>query len=352
MKTARRAVKNVPKPIVRRKREAHAIVKRELPTVAQAIEEVLIRGDLTPLTAQQRVEYYKAVCKSLGLNPLTGPFGYILFKETEAAPAKLVLYAKKDCAEQLRKLHKVAVVPGTTKREVTEDFATTELALMDNTGRTDTATGIVYLWKKYDNKSYRLTGQKLGDAIMKSETKAKRRGTLSICGLGILDEMDLDSVQVVGGVTADGRIYEFAGQPTEAPKLNENAAHGHAEGSERAKQADASLARCEEEDRKLKESVPGAAWKKDTERKADMPPIDAKPSQASPELAVAQVGDMFEVSGQIDTMNEFRGLLLHYGKRKGQVVAMDAEGLNQFTYQFVDLRKGKLTKKREPGVEG
>src|SRR6266852_6683812 len=121
MKTARKSVRNAPKPVVRRKREIHAIVKREPPTVAQAIEEVLIKGDLTPLTAQQRVEYYKAVCKSLGLNPLTGPFGYILFKETEATPAKLVLYAKKDCAEQLRKLHKVAVVPGTTKREVTED---------------------------------------------------------------------------------------------------------------------------------------------------------------------------------------------------------------------------------------
>ena len=77
------------------------------------------------------------MCKSLGLNPLTGPFAYILFKETENAPAKLALYAKKDCAEQLRQIHGVSVIPNTTKRQVDEDFATTELSVMNAKGRTD-----------------------------------------------------------------------------------------------------------------------------------------------------------------------------------------------------------------------
>ena len=234
------------------------IIKAGPPSVSETIEKVLIGGDLSPLTPEQRVEYMKAVCKSLGLNSLTGPFGYILFKEKENAPEKLVLYAKKDCAEQLRKIHRVSVIPRTTKREVTGDFATTEIALMDATGKTDTATGIVYLWRKYNNQSYRLTGQKLADAIMKSETKAKRRGTLSICGLGILDEMDLESVRVVGGVTPDGRIYRVP-EPAlpddePPPQLDENAAHGHPEGSEKAKQAEAALRRVEEEDQRLREA--------------------------------------------------------------------------------------------------
>jgi hypothetical protein len=227
-----------------------------VPTVSQTIEQVLIQGDLTPLKPEERVGYYKAVCKSLGLNPLTSPFGYILFKESETAPAKLALYAKKDAAEQLRKIHRVSVIPKTTTQEVTEDFATTRLSLMDRTGRTDTATGIVYLWKKYNGQPYRLTGQRLGDAIMKSETKAKRRGTLSICGLGILDEMDLESVRVVGGVTPDGRIYQFEppAEPGDVPperQLSETAPHGHPEGSERAKQAEAALRRVEEADKAL-----------------------------------------------------------------------------------------------------
>jgi len=32
------------------------------------------------------------------------------------------------------------------------------------------------------------------NAIMKCETKAKRRVTLSICGLGFLDETEVDSI--------------------------------------------------------------------------------------------------------------------------------------------------------------
>jgi len=215
------------------------------------------------------------------LNALTSPFGYILFKETEQAPAKLALYAKKDAAEQLRKIHGVSVIPKTTTQEVTEDFATTRLSLMDKTGRTDTATGIVYLWKKYNNQPYRLSGQRLGDAIMKSETKAKRRGTLSICGLGILDEMDLESVRVVGGVTPDGRIYQFA-PPVDAEdvppshQLDENAAHGHPEGSERAKQAEAALKRVEEADKAI------------------------EPEKTSPAVPKAQPAPPMEFKGKIE----------------------------------------------------
>lgn len=259
-----------------RSSQSKAIVKAGPPTVSEAIEKVLIGGDLTPLTPEQRVEYYNAVCNSLGLNRLTGPFGYILFRETENAPAKLSLYAKKDCAEQLRKKHRVSVIPRTTKREITEDFATTELSLVDGSGRTDTATGMVYLWKKYNNQMYRLTGQRLADAIMKSETKAKRRGTLSICGLGILDEMDLESVRVVGGVTPDGRIFKYDTldlPPSDEPptqQLDEHAAHGHPEGSERAKQAEAALRRVEEEDQRLREA-----------KTVQAKPVEAKPTEKS-----------------------------------------------------------------------
>jgi len=39
-----------------------------------------------------------------------------------------------------------------------------------------------------------LTGDSLCNAMMKSVTKAKRRVTLSICGLGLLDETEVDSV--------------------------------------------------------------------------------------------------------------------------------------------------------------
>jgi hypothetical protein len=238
---------------------------------------VLIQGDLSPLTPEQRLDYYKAVCKSLGLNTLTVPFGYILFKDKEAdnAPAKLALYAKKDCAEQLRKIHRVSVVPGTTKRLIDEDYATVEIALRDATGRTDVATGMVYLWKKYQGKSYRLTGQRLADAVMKAETKAKRRGTLSICGLGILDEMDLESIRVVGGVTPDGRIFRLPEpSPDEPPpQLVEGLPHAYQAGSTKAKEAEETLRRVEEADRAIVDA------KKTDKVVPQQPETNASPAQ-------------------------------------------------------------------------
>src|SRR6202008_2665643 len=37
-------------------------------------------------------------------------------------------------------------------------------------------------------------GEALGNALMKASTKAKRRATLSICGLGMLDETELETI--------------------------------------------------------------------------------------------------------------------------------------------------------------
>jgi hypothetical protein len=46
-----------------------------------------------------------------------------------------------------------------------------------------------------------LKGEALANAFMKAETKAKRRATLSICGLGILDESELDTMPQATQVT-------------------------------------------------------------------------------------------------------------------------------------------------------
>jgi hypothetical protein len=171
-----------------------AIVRREPPTVAEAIEHVLIQGDLSPLSAEQRLQYYSALCKSLGLNPLSRPFAYIYFRETEDAPAKLVLYALKDCTEQLRKKHCVAVLE--EKETIDEEFISVSVKVQDKTGRTDTGLGVVPLmgWSRKKQEAYRLKGLALANARMKCSTKAKRRATLSICGLGMLDESEFDTL--------------------------------------------------------------------------------------------------------------------------------------------------------------
>lgn len=222
-------------------------------SVAEAVEKVLIGGDLSPLTPEQRVDYYKKVCLSIGVNQLTRPFEYILFREPGSnGVTKLQLYANKSCTEQLRKIHMVSVLDH--QQTIEGEYVHVQVKVQDRTGRTDFSVGSVALFKYKDGNKLNLSGTERCNAIMKASTKAKRRATLSICGLAFLDESELENVRVVGGVTPEGRIYRYPDIPDdEPPQLVENLPHGHEPGSEKAKQAEAALKRVEEEDRKLME---------------------------------------------------------------------------------------------------
>lgn len=143
-----------------------------------AIERVMIEGDLSRLTTEQRVLYYKQTCDSLGLNYLTRPFDYIVLN------GKMQLYARKDCTEQLRKIRGISFTKIETRQE-NGVYIVTAYA-NDKEGRTDVSTGAVNFGK--------LQGDALANAIMKAETKAKRRVTLSIAGLGWLDESEVATI--------------------------------------------------------------------------------------------------------------------------------------------------------------
>jgi hypothetical protein len=142
------------------------------------IEKVIIGGDLSKLSPQERTSYYMSVCDSLNLNPLTKPFEYINLN------GKLTLYATRNCAEQLRKNNGVSVTEMT--QQTIGDVLMITVKGVDKTGRSDVASGAVCLGN--------LKGEALCNAYLKCETKAKRRLTLSICGLGMLDETEVDSI--------------------------------------------------------------------------------------------------------------------------------------------------------------
>jgi len=144
----------------------------------RALESYIAAGDIGRLDPTQRIALYRAVCDSLGLNPLTQPFEYLSLN------GKVQLYAKKSCTEQLRAIHGVSVTR--MEREVQGDIVTVTVAVRDRTGREDISTGSVALGS--------LKGEALANAHMKAETKAKRRATLSICGLAVLDETEIDSI--------------------------------------------------------------------------------------------------------------------------------------------------------------
>lgn len=142
------------------------------------IEAALIQNDLSKLTTDQRLSYYKSVCESVGLNPLTQPFAYLNLN------GKLTLYAKRDATDQLRKVHSVSVT--ISCREKIDDVYIVTAKAKDKDGREDESTGAVFLGN--------LKGDALANAFLKAETKAKRRVTLSICGLGLMDETEVETI--------------------------------------------------------------------------------------------------------------------------------------------------------------
>jgi hypothetical protein len=171
-------------------------------TIAQAgtraLEAYIAAGDIGRLGPDQRIALYRAVCDSLGLNPLTQPFQYLTLS------GKTVLYATKSCTEQLRQIHGVSVTR--MEREIVGDILTVTVSVRERTGREDISTGSVSLSG--------LKGENLSNAHMKAETKAKRRATLSICGLAVLDETEVDSIPGAQAVA----VEEFHAPAKAEPK--------------------------------------------------------------------------------------------------------------------------------------
>lgn len=152
-----------------------------------SIEKVLLEGDLKPLTVSQRMAYYNARCKSIGLDPLSRPFDYIIFQN------KLTLYANKNCAEQLRNLKNISIKVST--RDKFDNLVSITVQASDTSGRFDESTAYMDITN--------ITGKELANTMMKLETKAKRRVTLSICGLGMNDESEWETVENAVPVSVD-----------------------------------------------------------------------------------------------------------------------------------------------------
>jgi hypothetical protein len=155
-----------------------------------AIKALIMGGDLARLDDNGKLSYYRAVCDSLGLNPLTQPFSYLKLNGKE------ILYANRSCTEQLRKINAVSVASLDGRFASDLYIVTCSVRAQD---RTDVSTGAVSVKG--------LVGDALANAIMKAETKAKRRATLSICGLGLLDESEVETIPDAQPV-----------RPTEQPK--------------------------------------------------------------------------------------------------------------------------------------
>jgi hypothetical protein len=138
----------------------------------------LATGNTKGLSQAQKVELIVQVCKVAGLDPRLSPFEYITFQGKE------VLYARKNAADQLVNVHKIKV--GILSQEIVEGIRVVTVAATTADGREQQDIGAVPIKG--------LQGDALANAMMKAVTKAKRRTILSVCGLSMLDESEVETI--------------------------------------------------------------------------------------------------------------------------------------------------------------
>jgi hypothetical protein len=150
------------------------------------VEKVLATGNLDGLTEAERVDLYRTTCESLGLNPATRPLEYLRWQ------GRTVLYIRKEATDQLRRLHGVSL-------RVTESALHGDLYVVRIEARmgdrTDEDLGVVPIGRANNAEA-------LANAMMRALSKAKRRVTLSIVGLGWMSQgEDEDEPTSVGTLT-------------------------------------------------------------------------------------------------------------------------------------------------------
>jgi hypothetical protein len=154
--------------------------RRELPALDEEILKNLIsNGDLSGLSKEQKAEYYWHFCVRLGLDPIAQPFRILRLNGKE------VLYCDRSGAQQLSRLHNVSHF--IMARDTLNGCYVVTARAATPDGRCSESIGAVTI----EN----LRGDSLCNAMMKAETKAKRRATLDLLGLGILDETEIATIQ-------------------------------------------------------------------------------------------------------------------------------------------------------------
>jgi len=151
--------------------------------MSHELEEALAMGvaqskDSRVMTAERRQEYVLTLCRALKLNPLTNPVQFIVLNGRE------VLYLTRTATDQLAAMHSLnrRTIRGPEIMDVCGvkvAICVVEVTLPN--GRSETATATLPVIDHVN-------------LYMKLETKAKRRGTLSILGLGVLAEDELETI--------------------------------------------------------------------------------------------------------------------------------------------------------------
>lgn len=141
-------------------------------------DSIVLRGDLSGLNENQKRDYYLFRCRQVGLDAAAKPFDLLTLN------GKQILYANAGATQQLCAIHKLSTQ--ITHRERVDGIYIVSVRCTGADGRVSENQGAV------DVSS--LQGERLANAILKATTKAIRRSVLAHCGLGMLDETEVETI--------------------------------------------------------------------------------------------------------------------------------------------------------------
>jgi hypothetical protein len=141
-------------------------------------ESIVLRGDLSGLNEGQKKDYYLFRCKQVGLDPAAKPFDLLKLNGKE------ILYANAGATQQLCSIHKLSTQ--ITHRERIDDIYVVSVRVTGADGRVSENQGAVSVGNA--------RGDALANAILKATTKAIRRAVLAHCGLGMMDETEVETI--------------------------------------------------------------------------------------------------------------------------------------------------------------
>ena len=143
----------------------------------EVIHSIVIKGDMSGLSQEQAVAYYNYRCQQVGLDPSAKPFDLLVLN------GKKLLYANAGATQQLCAVHKLSV--SIINRERFEGVYLVSVRVTGQDGRVTENDGAV-----------ELDSERIGraNALMKATTKAIRRTVLAHCGLGMMDETEVETI--------------------------------------------------------------------------------------------------------------------------------------------------------------
>lgn len=184
------------------------------PADSDPMYSLVMAGDISKFSPQQKMAYVKKLCEDLRLNWMTKPFDFI-----KADGGRYILYATKECATQLALRDKVSVEMKEVRFDKEGAYLEVWVRATTPDGRVTDEIGALAF-------SDKLKGEPAAIQRMKCVTKAKRRAILSHCGLGLPDETEIESIPGARRVDHDEVVAVIpetpaAPPPPPAPKKKE-----------------------------------------------------------------------------------------------------------------------------------